>query len=349
MYFGRSIPERPFSGKHSPSADSVTPLANRGFSVRELRLRFPRFPFSCETILALAGKLPVAYFFELAVMTSLHRDKITRLGRTRIGFGTQILSSETLRELVDDPETPLYDRTSATVKAGRTSLVVRASLEGRDGPLSVCYKRIKRKTIWKRLTSFVESNRALHHWQIGNWCLKNGISTPCPVAAIVPRRHAADRNSYLVTQWIDHANDLHGYMQELEKRTDEDIKDRLPELAVMLGRLLGKMHSFGMSHRDLKAGNFLVVEKSESLELYLIDLDGARLHRHLDFKRKARNLSRLGLAILPFRFLSAANKLRFLKTYLEESEIPFHEWKTWWRTIAADIQRRSTEKRKRTA
>lgn len=282
-------------------------------------------------------------------MTSLHRDKITRLGRTRIGFGTQILSSETLRELVDDPETPLYDRTSATVKAGRTSLVVRASLEGRDGPLSVCYKRIKRKTLWKRISSFVQSNRAWQNWQIGNWCLKNGISTPCPVAAIVPRRHVANRNSYLVTEWIDHANDLHGYMQNLEKRTAEKRTIRLRELAVLLGRLLGKMHNSGMSHRDLKAGNFLVVEQLESLQIYLIDLDGARLYRHLDFKRKARNLSRLGLAISPFRFLSASNMLRFLKTYLQESAIPWDEWKLWWRAIGEDIVRRTAQKRKRAA
>jgi len=275
-------------------------------------------------------------------------------GRIRIGFGGEILPSETLRILLDNPEALLDDRKSETVKAGRTSLVVRTSVVGKDGPFSVAFKRIKRKTLWKRMTSFVETNRAWRNWRIAHWCLEHGISTPCPVAAIVPRRHLASANCYLVTKWIDHAKDLHDYLQDYEKQDcekkfSEKTTTSLREFTIALGKLLGKMHKFGLSHRDLKAGNFLVVEQPLPSQLYLIDLDGAKIHQRLNIARKVRNLSRLGLAVSPFRVLTASRYLRFLKTYLATSEIPVDEWKKWWREISADILRRSTQKRKRAA
>jgi glycosyltransferase involved in cell wall biosynthesis len=96
---------------------------------------------------------------------------------------------------------------------------------------------------------------------------------------------------------------------------------RRSSLLVALGRGLARWHHAGLVHRDLNAGNILVVAASgeeRMPELWVIDLEGARICRRPSRSQRAAALSRLErslLKVVPEPGLSPAEKLRVLGAY----------------------------------
>ena len=108
---------------------------------------------------------------------------------------------------------------------------------------------------------------------------------------------------------------------------------RLRRAAASLGRLIGQMHSENISHRDLKPGNLLLVERDAAIESYLVDLDGARWERKLSQKARLRNVARLLKGVDSLSDIGLAVRLRFLQAYLAELNhgVNFDAWRSQWK------------------
>jgi tRNA A-37 threonylcarbamoyl transferase component Bud32 len=114
----------------------------------------------------------------------------------------------------------------------------------------------------------------------------------------------------------------------------EDRDGQTARAAVAIGRLLGRMHAWNVSHRDLKANNILVVERDGAIEPWLVDLDGVRILRHLSFDRRARDLARLAASLRRYTWFPSTALLRFLRAYLRTLGHGQHEWRSLWRATA---------------
>jgi len=104
-----------------------------------------------------------------------------------------------------------------------------------------------------------------------------------------------------------------------------------------------------VSHRDLKSVNVLVVRdpstrqdaSAEPLDhwpltssrVWLIDLVGARRHRHLGRRRRVQNLARLHASFVNDPTVTRTDKLRFLRIYLRCGLHARADWKSWWHEI----------------
>ena len=125
-----------------------------------------------------------------------------------------------------------------------------------------------------------------------------------------------------------------------------------------VARLVRDLHDRGVSHRDLKAVNVLVVRddsarqdaSAEPLDhwpltasrVWLIDLVGVRRHRRLGRRRKVQNLARLHASFVSDPSLSRTDKLRFLRVYLRWGLHGSAGWKGWWREVARATQDKVT-------
>src|SRR5437899_511958 len=69
---------------------------------------------------------------------------------------------------------------------------------------------------------------------------------------------------------------------------------------------------YGVLHRDLHAGNFLVRRETE--EVFLVDLDAVRLGSPLDEAASVANLAMLAAGFV--RRASRTDRFRFLSTYV---------------------------------
>lgn len=303
------------------------------------------------------------------VLTEAHSTRCYRIVRRRgIGFAVRDFPRDCLIRLIDFPELPLRINTHDVIKAGRSTLLVRAELPLGDRMTSVAYKRVRPRNWLKALQGMLRPSRAWRTWQLGHVLLDRGISTSRPLAVILPRRHRITGNVYVVTEWINGALNLHAYLLRLQRfdaRTSPHtplpretkhrpapgpaVTARLNTVAETLGRLLGHMHAQNVSHRDLKPSNLLLTDPAlcrpehvsdagnirDVLQAHVIDLDGAALRSRVPAAMRTRNLARLIVGLDGFTMIRHTVRLRFLKTYFAElGESPLG-WKTVWRQLAA--------------
>jgi len=250
-----------------------------------------------------------------------------------LGFAVSGFSRACLIRLIDYPEMPLRSNTKEVVKNGRSALVVRTEFPVEDGMVQVAYKQVRRLTWLKRFTGWLRPQRAVRTWHLGHALLERGIATARPLAVIIPRQPGLRSSTFLVQEWIEGALNLQMYGQWLEKVELTQRNEKTKRAATSLGLLLGRMHAKKVSHRDLKPGNLLLVDRGRTVSTHVIDLDGAALRRRLSRRERLKNLSRLVIGVSKGPKLPKTVLLRFLKSYLAAGGDAGWDWKRAWHDL----------------
>ncbi len=235
------------------------------------------------------------------------------------------------------------------VKIDCESLIVEAELALCDRSMPVAVKQYRPRTLWKALAATFRSAKAIENWRKAEFLLARKIATPRPLLACQPRDWRTANTSFLVTEWIGSAENLHLFGWRIAAQPREARLRLAAQCAEALGRLLGRLHAFGAAHRDLKAANLLVVEDGRRVTVYLVDLDGLQAGGHVRFQRRARDLARLAAGLAAHPWVAASICRRFLRAYLRESPGECLDWKALWRAIAhetaAYVRRKQTRGR----
>jgi hypothetical protein len=286
-------------------------------------------------------------------------DLITLTTRRGTAVGVRELAGPCLRRLAEEPAELLAENFTRPVKIGDTGLIVIADLPTTGLPVRVALKQYRPRNWWKGIWGLVRSSRALQAWRHAWTLLDCGVATARPVAACQPRGWRWRGVSYLATEWIEEAENLHRYgwrlgQQPLDRRLAEARR-----CAESLGRLLGRMHAAGIAHRDLKATNLLVVASPGGVTTYVIDLDGVHVfggsagaetsHRKVSTSvllRFAVNLARLAAGLEAHPWVTRTVCLRFLLAYVEQFPPDTIAWKWFWRRIAEEAGRIIRRKRR---
>lgn len=266
----------------------------------------------------------------------------SRRGRT--GSAVADLPREVLEQLVANPDGPLRREPVVTVKDGDGVLVVRASLELKTGFVPVAYKRVQRSSLLKRLTQTIGPNRARQAFFAGHRLLEHGIATARPLAVVVPSRFDTAAPTWLATEWVQDAVDLAEYFAR-NRRTDSSNRQRTnaATVAVAVGRLIGRMHATGITHRDLKPQNLMIRCGSlpDDVEVIAVDLDGIRFPGRISERRRWKNLSRLAIGDSGRGWpgIDRAVLGRFLLAYLEAAGLSISCRSAWQRLSAVTAAR----------
>ncbi len=264
-----------------------------------------------------------------------NREFYSLRGATTAGHAVADLPREEFERLLADPDAPLQAGAHRPLKLAHRSVVVQSELRLAGGVTQVAYKRVRAKSWSKALAFLFRSSPAIEAWYLGQALLLRGIATARPLMVCEKRRFGLRSDSYLATQWIDGAINLHLYGWKLARSTPEERRRRTRQAAVALGRLIGRMHAWHIAHRDLKGCNLMLTERNDGVDAYLIDLDGVRVGRRLSFATQARNLARLATSLEAHPWVTRSDRLRFLKAYLHEISPGKSNWKPLWRRAAA--------------
>jgi tRNA A-37 threonylcarbamoyl transferase component Bud32 len=169
-----------------------------------------------------------------------------------------------LLNFLKDP-TVLFSSSGVSVlKAGRSSTVVKATLDGRDYVI----KRHNMKSIWHRLRRCFRPTRAYASWRLAHKLQLFGVNTATPVAYSESNVMGVRGASYYVTENVAgmHAGEFFHQQQDV-KQVDEMIEK--------IANLLKNLAKLDITHGDLKATNILIDQRNQPV---LIDLDGASEH-----------------------------------------------------------------------
>ncbi len=302
-------------------------------------------------------------------------QKITRRGWT--AYAVADFPRDLLIRLVECPDLPLRSGPAETIKAGNTALVVRASLPMHAGMTSVAYKRIRRKTVLKKLTQAITRNRTLRTFLIGHRFLQHGIETARPLAVIIPSRFDVAAPSWLATEWVG-GETVANFAERITQLAPSAQKSAADAAAIALGTLLGKMHAAGITHRDLKSQNLMLrialtsprvagaaananapvreprnryeeeantcvttgaaFPSHPAMTAAVIDLDGAAFAGPAVSLRRWKDLARLAADAESWPVVCHTTRMRFLVAYLHAAGLKVDS-KSAWRCVRGYVMR----------
>jgi len=255
-------------------------------------------------------------------------------------------SAVELAAVLDDPESLIRRNLHRPMKLSHSSVVVEAEVSVGGAPLRVAFKRCRRKTWLKRVAGLLEPSRAWRSWFFGHAMRARRIATPRPIFVCHPKG-ICPRDSYLATEWVAGGVDLHVYGWELARRSAAERHRRVRQVAESLGRLIGRLHAWNISHRDLKALNVLVTEDADRVDCLLIDLDGVRFRRRISSAMRADDLARLAVSLVAHPWVRWTAQARFLRAYFAERPHNDSGRREFWNQIAiraAKIARRQSRR-----
>ena len=172
-----------------------------------------------------------------------------------------------LAALADDPDASCPSEPAARLKNGNTATVWRTEVDG----AGVVVKRYNVKNPWHGLQMWFKHSRAAISWRNAHMLDLYGIATPAPLALVVERRGLFGRRAWFISRevagmplnaWVDARGGDPG---------------TIAAMAAQVGHVLAALRVQRISHGDMKATNFLVVDD----RLYLIDLDAMQRHHNL--------------------------------------------------------------------
>jgi tRNA A-37 threonylcarbamoyl transferase component Bud32 len=167
------------------------------------------------------------------------------------------------------------------LKAGNTATVAQAEIDGQD----IVIKRYNIKTFSHFLRRCLRPSRAMTSWQNAHRLGMLGIATAPPLAVIEERWAILRRRAFFIAAFLP------GDTIDEALRAKRNNPEALAHVLQQMEGLLAKLAAARISHGDFKATNLLCVGN----QLYLVDLDGMRIHRNKSAFRQAfqRDLRRL--------------------------------------------------------
>jgi hypothetical protein len=193
---------------------------------------------------------------------------------TRVMWSAEGTDSSLLDRLWSDPDAVLAH--AAMLKDGDRCTVTRVD----SGSQPHTLKRYNLKSTLHTAVHLPLRSRARWSWLSGRRLIKAGLPTPMPLAAVEERRSGLlHLRSYLLTEFVPGRS-----LMDLVE-TGDATGDTLTELARQFVRIWQTLGQMRAGHGDMKATNFIVDPPGK---LWLIDLDGVRIHRSATLLRRER-------------------------------------------------------------
>lgn len=280
-------------------------------------------------------------------------------GHGTAGHAVTEIAPADLAELLKDPDAPFCRPGVRVLKHSPSATVIEMDFPINGKPQPVIYKRF-RVTSWKDpVASLFRPTPALRSWIHGQGFRERGLPTARPFVVLHRRRLGMALEGYLLTERIQHADDLHATLRLLDALPTDRRTPLLRDLIERVARTIRALHQRQLSHRDLKAANILVRRWNAPADqpsaysqdvqnllcmpessVWLIDLVGVDRFLKLARGRRVQNLTRLNASFIATPSITRTDRLRFLFTYLNCGAFGRCDWKSWWRQVA-----RATEKK----
>lgn len=143
---------------------------------------------------------------------------------------------------------------------------------------------------WNRCKYLIRSSQAMKEWRISEFLFQQGILTPRAVGALERRKHGVLMESFFVAEALEQARDLLDFCKGRLHKPDQT--EERNQILRLLAKTTRTIHDSGLYHRDLHAGNFLVMDDG-SLSLYLVDLHQARRQLRVSRAKRLWNIAQI--------------------------------------------------------
>jgi tRNA A-37 threonylcarbamoyl transferase component Bud32 len=180
-----------------------------------------------------------------------------------------------------------------TLHWGRNYLYV-VDWPAAGGTVEVVVKQFRHDTWRQRWRRRRRGSKARRSLAAARALAQAGLRTPAPVAII--ESSASNGPAFYISLAQPHDFELRYFLRARNAASDAEAFPGVDGRALLaeLGRLARRMHEAGIWHRDLTSGNVLVRWRAGGeCELYLLDLNRARLGKTPSISERLRELGRM--------------------------------------------------------
>ena len=255
-----------------------------------------------------------------------------------VGWIRKDLPENIFAEFIRDPDGLMDSASSRLVKDGRKTKVVQHVFQNGQGlELNVVAKRFRYGSGLRRLGFFFFPSPAMRCLKGALLLNSNGILTPAPLAAFEYRSWKGLGTSYYVSEEVADSCSFQYFWRSFPaslpaKRRLAVRRSILRDLA----RLLSRLHSLRIYHRDMKRSNILIQRwQGEGRRIFLIDLDRVQNRRRLPLSKKVKNLLQVRR-----RAWTCKEQIYFFMRYADGFGLSKEEKKALVRKILIKSQRR---------
>lgn len=182
-----------------------------------------------------------------------------------------------------------------------------------DGERRFFIKRFETRSWTDGLVERIRGSRAARSIAGADLLGRAGFAHPAPMAALEVRSMGAVRVSYLLSEALEGARTLSQFVDRRVGPERRDFRWRR-EVSLRVADEVRSLHDVGLYTSDLQETNLMLEQVGDELKIYFVDLDGFRLVKHDEWKRRERALIQLDRSV--GRFLSRSERLRFLYDYV---------------------------------
>jgi serine/threonine protein kinase len=243
------------------------------------------------------------------------------------------LAEDSLLESLADPDLLFGLPGCQIIKDQRKIKVARIKLTIQGRATTVYLKRYNAFSWRYRIGSLFQSSGASRSLKGAAIATQSGVQTSHALAAVESRSWGMLTRSFFLSEEITRGKTADSYWRDVLTTCSGKNSIRRRRIFLnSLGGLFALLHRKRLYHNDLKDANIIVsAGDDEGEHLFLLDLEGIRICRHLTIRRRVKNLVQLNRTF--GRSLSATQKLYVLKSYLGCDFLDYDMRRLWVQRI----------------
>jgi len=245
-------------------------------------------------------------------MKKTESDKVVTIP---IGFGKsiQLIASEQMFPWCREKIVQLLSGTEGkSVKSSRFSTVLRfTSPETKE---VLYFKEFHRRGFKDTLKNLFGYTRAEQDFKGSMILMRLGFDTSVPLFHGVMKRFWIIQKNFLLTKEVP-GRQTYQYLSEHfgNPQKDSIISEKRAFLHAA-GQEIGRLHSSGIFHGDLRVGNIIIDDSGSSSRFYFIDNERTVHYPRLPYSKRLKNLVQLNM--IRRREVTRTDRLRFFNAYI---------------------------------
>lgn len=170
---------------------------------------------------------------------------------------------------------------------------------------------------------------------------QNKFNAPEPLVLIQKKIGPFFTQSLLVSKEAPCSASLSSYIKDMTNEHPDSLPGLKKQLLVEFGATIGRMHSIGIIHGDLRLSNVLVQRCEDKTLFWFIDNERTRQFKSVPLRLVRKNLVQINM----FRTnISNTDRMRFMKAYAHERGLPKEEIRKIARLVINRTSLRLTRK-----
>lgn len=182
---------------------------------------------------------------------------------------------------------------------------------------TVYLKQYLYRSLWDFVKHLFRPSRARRAFKASLMLQRHGFDAPGVIALLERRLGWFCRDNLLAVREVKDSTSFYECIRQFSKDSSKEGLQQKRRLISSFGENVGRMHSNGIFHGDLRLGNVLVVKEGQKWRFFFIDNERTKKFFRLPARLRLKNLVQINM----FRpeGITNTDRLMFFKSYLKEN------------------------------